>query len=129
LKTKTLGDLIYELTKLQNEHKGDYTVMVTRDSDSFFAESIDSWRGSYSKLAIGYSSYAEDSVTLDEFLCKLVDAAGEYFQGYKGGSYLMTTSTSVWCDNYGCYTCYAIKDITIDTVTNIITLVCREEEN
>lgn len=61
---------------------------------------IDSWRGSYSELALSYEG-GKDGLNRDQFIDLLRAAVGKQYYGYKGGYFLMTEDTPVWVSNYG----------------------------
>lgn len=48
-----------------------------------------------------FSASLPSSPTAGEFLEMLSKVKGNYFEGYKGGDYLMGKSTPVWVANYG----------------------------
>lgn len=62
-------------------------------------DSVDSYRGYYDHLAIGF--HAGDSITIADLLEMLRGANGGRFEGYKGGTYRMGEETPVWVANYG----------------------------
>jgi hypothetical protein len=78
-------------------------VNVVYDFGYMCPTSIDSWRGSYSELALNYESFkSEDKeLTRDRFIVMLKDAVGKTFTGYKGGDFTMTEETPIWVANYG----------------------------
>jgi len=70
---------------------------------------LDSWRGSYAELALGYTltGYdADDSnhhgkISAEELLKELKEAIGKEYTGWKGGEYTMNENTPVWVANPG----------------------------
>lgn len=62
-------------------------------------ESLDSYRGYYDHLALGFSNggWAKAGDVLKD----AQDALGRTFTGYKGGDYVMTRDTPLWAANYG----------------------------
>ena len=64
--------------------------------------SIDSSRGSYNELAIGFKFTGSMKVNGLLAICK--GALGTTYLGYKGGEFLMGEYTKVWIDNYGQWT-------------------------
>lgn len=73
---------------------------------------LDSWRGSYCELALGYTEEgAWDAVKADVFLQSLKDAIGKTYQGYKGGDFEMSETTPIWVDNYGMASSTAIVGV------------------
>jgi hypothetical protein len=62
---------------------------------------IDSYRGYYDHLALGWA--ADGSMRVDVLRALLLSAVqpGRTFTGWKGGTYRMTLYTPVWADNRG----------------------------
>lgn len=79
---------------------------VVRFSDGTCPKGIDSSRGSYSELAIGYRD--NDPPLVMDMLQWLCAAVGKTFTGYKGGEYRMYENTDVWRDQWGEWTETAI---------------------
>ena len=73
-------------------------------------DSIDSSRGSYSELALGFSFDGEQKVAQLLEICRA--AIGSTYTGYKGGEFVMELYTEVWVDNYGEWSSTEIIDIT-----------------
>lgn len=76
------------------------------DGDTLLGISgIGSWRGSYDELSFHYTSLSneEDVLSCDQIIKLIGSCIGKTFYGYKGGEYTMHIVTSVWIDNYGCY--------------------------
>lgn len=90
-----LGELIAKLEAIL-----DRTKEVVFDFDGMIPTELDSWRGSYCELAIGYDSSATPP-TLEKFLEMLKGAVGKTYEGYKGGDFVMGKATPVWIANYG----------------------------
>ena len=61
---------------------------------------VDSWRGVYAELALGWSADWR-SVPVSGLLANLESAVGATFEGWKGGNYKMEGNTTVWVDNPG----------------------------
>lgn len=61
---------------------------------------IDSWRGIYAELALGFE-FDGPAMPLSKFIDMLTAAVSHTFEGYKGGSYTMSRHTPVWVANYG----------------------------
>lgn len=89
----TLGGLIARLEPCDN------TLSVYFDFGHFAPTRLDSFRGYYEQLALGYAEEEAPSVT--ELLAELRGALGKTFSGYKGGEYVMNGHTPVWAANYG----------------------------
>lgn len=60
---------------------------------------LDSWRGVYAELAIGFEFGGQ--IGLSEFIKMLKEADGDKFIGWKGGEFRMSRSTPVWVANRG----------------------------
>lgn len=73
---------------------------VVFDFEHLHPNSIDSWRGSYEELALGFTDEGKE-MTITEFLKMLKDTLGKTLTGYKGGDYLMSKHTPIWVANYG----------------------------
>lgn len=93
LQQYTLGMLIDVLAaRAPDQH-------VWFDFGQLVPTDVDSYRGYYDHLAIGF---AEDMApTVGAFLPKLRDAVGAKFHGYKGGEYRMTRDTPLWAAKPG----------------------------
>lgn len=97
----TLGELILKLEACPNPD-----AEVYYEFHGLFPTSIDSWRGSYSELALNVSGSldrysAGAPLQVSALLTILKEAVGKTFTGYKGGEYLMGKTTPVWVANYG----------------------------
>ena len=105
----TVGELIKQLenTELmydENEYKSVYF-----DFGSAIPTNIDSWRGSYDELALGYELTGYDSkenahfsdCKADKLLEELKSAIGKTYTGWKGGDFIMSENTPIWVANSG----------------------------
>ena len=95
---------------------------VIYDFGKLFPTKIDSWRGSYSELALDYKDIDNEDIqpmTITEFVKMLKSAIGFTYIGYKGGEFTMNKNTPVWVSNYGHSSETAIINI-IDNEFNII---------
>jgi len=107
----TLGRLIEKLEKLDGE------LEVIFD-DGRIPKGLDSYRGYYCDLAIGYAiipdppepSTRVERMTVSLLLDLARPALGKTFTGYKGGDYLMNEDTPLWCSNYGISENYAVMN-------------------
>jgi hypothetical protein len=102
----TLGEILGKLKPIlekQKERENESTVKY--DFEYLFPTGIDSWRGSYSEIALDFSDYDytknKKPMTVSEFYKLIESAIGETFEGYKGGDFTMTENTPVWVANYG----------------------------
>lgn len=91
----TLGELILTL----EQWPGDSSRDVMFDFGYLYPDGLGSYRGYYDELAIRFTD--ERGATIGSFLGELRQAEGATFQGYKGGSYEMTSETPLWAANYG----------------------------
>lgn len=94
----TLGDLIAALRNVEPDKQ------VRFDFCYLVPTPVDSWRGIYAELAIGFTTdhYAKGSLfTVGELLANLQSAVGATFTGYKGGQYIMWEGTPLHVDNHG----------------------------
>lgn len=94
----TLSELI-----LKMEAVSDHGKPVVYDDGYAYPDGIDSWRGSYSELALGWSMTGAGGTpsSVAGLLAILRGAVARTFEGYKGGEYLMGENTPVWVANYG----------------------------
>lgn len=88
-----LGQLICKLKKCKSDAK------VRFDFGGFVPDGLDSYRGYYNQLALGFCEDKE--VTVAELLLEARATLGKSFSGYKGGDYVMDHGTSLWVSNYG----------------------------
>ena len=131
----SLGEMILKLepilqrkNKVIEKYKSEPTVIY--DFGELFPTSIDSWRGSYSELALNYKEYDNNDkiqpMTITEFVKMLKGAIGSTYTGYKGGEFTMKKDTPVWVANYGYSSETAIIDI-VDSEYNIILITALRE--
>ena len=107
----TLGELILKIEPLivkQEDIKKrfDEEARVIYDFGGLFPTCLDSWRGSYSELALdfkdyGYKEHQAKPMSVTSFLKMLKEALGKTFVGYKGGDFVMNKHTPIWVSNYG----------------------------
>ncbi len=128
----TVGEILLKiepLLKKQKEIKEKYghTARVFYDFCNLFPCDINSWRGSYSELALNYKSYNEsEPLEITDFYNMLKETIGKTFGGYKGGEYIMGKNTPVWVANYGDSGNTAVIDIVNDEYQIIIITGYRE---
>ena len=101
----SLGQIIAELDKLAQKQKKikekyGHEARIVFDFENLYPTNIDSWRGSYSELALEFACNGEP-MEFSAFLKMLKNAVGQTFLGYKGGEFVMTEDTPVWVANYG----------------------------
>lgn len=104
-----LGELIQKLEKCEltwREEKEPKNVCF--DFGTAIPTTLDSWRGSYDELALGYKLSGYDNndehfskTTAEALLNELKSAIGKEFTGWKGGEFHMNKSTRVWVANPG----------------------------
>ncbi|MGA9772343.1 MAG: hypothetical protein WBV94_25140 [Blastocatellia bacterium] len=83
-----------ELITILKRHEQDK--FVRYDFVHFTPDGIDSYRGYYEQLAIGYS---QKEIKVAQLLDLLKQAVGRKFEGYKGGQYAMHENTPLWVSN------------------------------
>lgn len=95
--TTQLGSLIAALSKQPADN------LVRFDFCGLVPRGVDSYRGFYDHLAIGWgpdqSAFEETKVA--GLLAILRGAVGRSFSGWKGGNYVMREDTPVWVANPG----------------------------
>lgn len=99
----SLGELIALLTPCKQD------VSIHFDFGDFRPTDVDSFRGYYDHLAIGFSDEGDPKVS--DLLAQLNAAVGKSFTGYKGGDYTMTRRTPMWVANYGRSTSTAVVGV------------------
>lgn len=99
----TLGELIAQIEAAGVYDEDGKPKDVQYDFGYIYPTVLDSWRGSYAELALGYSeNYPnENRVNAEQLLKDCKEAIGKTFEGYKGGDYVMDANTPVWVANYG----------------------------
>jgi len=93
----TLGEMISALQKC------DQDATVRFDFGGLHPASMDSYRGYYDQLAIGFESNLTGSNTgkVGWLLEQCQFSIEHVFHGYKGGEYQMSLDTPLWVANYG----------------------------
>lgn len=114
----TLGELIAKLEAIPLKHHRDFDnsdddVKVIFDFPDQYPTILDSWRGVYAELAMGYCDNEEK--LLKDLLADCKSAVGKEFSGYKGGEFVMGKSTPIWVANYGDSGNTAIVDVIHDS--------------
>lgn len=94
-----LGDLIDLLECLPQDLPVRFAHQPTHDTFLYPDESIDSWRGVYSHLALGHTT--QPGATVRGVVARLRLALGAEFTGYKGGDYIGNRDQQVFVDNCG----------------------------
>lgn len=96
----TLGNLIRKLEEFPKDRT------VRYDFCDLIPTDLDSWRGVYAELALGWSedTYPSKAPNVEQLLGRLRAADGVTYEGYKGGEYKMDMSTPIHVDNPGRYT-------------------------
>ncbi|HYD92347.1 MAG TPA: hypothetical protein VEA37_12770 [Flavobacterium sp.] len=102
----SLGVLIDEIKKAGLTKDNGEPKAIEYDFGTAFPTTLDSWRGSYSELALGYSLSGYDKhdakkPTAEQILKELESAIGKTFEGWKGGDFTMSKDTPVWVANPG----------------------------
>jgi hypothetical protein len=121
----TLGALIDALEgrKFREDGKPRH---IRYDFGNLLPSTLDSYRGFYSELALGFEDYdsrakrLKHPCSMDEYpnvvelLTKLKAANGETFFGWKGGEFTMNSETAVFVANRGDATQCGITDLFAD---------------
>lgn len=104
----SLGEIIKRIENCGSISKNNEPKTVCFDFGSAIPTTLDSWRGDYSELALGYklTGYDNDEnhlaeITVKDLLAELKSAIGKTFNGWKGGEYEMNENTPVWVANPG----------------------------
>lgn len=90
----SLGEFILKLEAIADKSKA----IVFDFGPPYCSQLMDSWRGIYAELAIGYSDSAN---TVMEVLTEAYSAIGRSFTGWKGGDFVMSRQTPLWVANAG----------------------------
>ena|ERR1700761_3291315 len=106
--TITLGELIEKLKQCRPDNE------VSFDFGYLVPTTLDSWRGVYADLALGYEVFVyrgDRPQTTQELIEKCEQALQNSYEGYKGGTYFMDEESKVWVDNWGQCTHTEIVDV------------------
>lgn len=122
----TLGEMISTLSRK------DQNASIRYDFVHFYPTTIESWRGVYAELAIGYSNVPDPEEgyvpIVAQFLAKLKEAVGKEYHGWKGGEYIMHENTPMHVANSGEAGNTIISDIIEgDREIVFVTAFCRAE--
>lgn len=100
----TLGELIRAIEEAGTKDDKGEDKDIRYDFGYMRPTHLDSWRGSYAELALGYKEEWNDrnNPTAEDILQDCKNAIGKTFEGYKGGEFIMDKNTPIWVDNYGC---------------------------
>jgi len=106
-KQLTLGELVERLEQCEQDAD------VYFDFCRYQPGVLDSYRGYYDHLALGYeeSGTGPLPVSVKALLKMCKDADGRIFHGYKGGAYEITRRTPLWVENYGHSSGTTIADV------------------
>lgn len=116
-KQATVGYLIERLSRFDSEETLRYDFVYMRPT-----KRLESYRGYYDHLALGYTDKSGEELTVKELKKMLEDSIGHDYRGYKGGTYTMYDTTPVWVANNGESGGTAIVDIEkIDCCVTIVT--------
>ena len=89
----TLGQIIDKLEKIGTKTEDGKDKTIQFDFGSAIPTTLDSWRGAYDELALGYELSGYDgegdweNTTAEKLLQELKSAIGKHFEGWKGGNY------------------------------------------
>jgi len=90
----------YKLITAIDLMKVEGSTSVYFDFGNLALTKIDSWRGDYSEMAIGYSMDRKHMAAW-EFRNMLEGCENKVYTGYKGGEFTMSMNTPIHVDNYG----------------------------
>jgi hypothetical protein len=109
------------LIELLEARPKDQTVRF--DFGGFAPKGIDSYRGYYDHLAIGYAEPEPpwEDPKVGSVLAMLREANGKTYEGYKGGDFRMDLDTPVWVANWSHSPGTTIIGVTGDYDTVILT--------
>ena len=93
---------------------------VYYDFGNFYPTTLDSWRGSYSEISLGFGNKPEGSPEIRELIKLLEEGIGNTYTGYKGGEFTMDAETPIWADDYGTSSETAIVGVIDDGYRAII---------
>lgn len=111
---RTLGEVILLLQAAPQSDK------VRLDFTDAMLKGLDSYRGYYEDLSLGYGS-AGSAMTVAQLLKIFEESVGKTYQGYKGGDFTMSTKTLVWVAPYGDTGRMLVDIKSEDGITTIIT--------
>lgn len=119
----TLRSLISQLDKLNEPDEKVYF-----DFGRMYPTEINSYRGYYEDLAIGYTEdyRKNEPQSVAEFLNQLNACLGRSFQGYKGGTYVAGEDSAIWVANWGDTTDTIITEVKV-AYSGIFLLTANEE--
>lgn len=113
--TLTLSQII---RALENANDSEKELTVCFDFGSAIPTNVDSSRGDYSHLALGYELTGYDAgerhmakMMLPDLITLLTAAKSQSFTGWKGGDYAAGKDTPVWVDNPGNWSNTAITGV------------------
>lgn len=112
----TLGEIIAKCEAIAArgyERSDGLPPTVTFDFEYLRPTTLDSWRGIYAELALGFNADG-NAPSLPDFIAMLRDAVGKTYDGWKGGEYTMSERTPVWVANPGNSGNTAIIDVVDD---------------
>jgi hypothetical protein len=126
----TLGEIILKIEPILKKQemikeKYKHEAAVVFDFEYLYPIDIDSWRGIYRELALGFES-GDNKMTVVDFYKMIKDCVGKTFTGYKGGDFVMGKNTPVWVANYGNSGNTAVIDI-IDNEYEVVIITGYRE--
>ena len=101
MKQLTLGEFISKLKECSKDYK-EQEKTIRFDFCNFEPNGIDSYRGYYDQLALGYKENSfQQELKISQVLEYCEKAIGKTFTGWKGGEYVMDEDTPLWVANSG----------------------------
>ena len=102
----SLGEVIAEIEECGTQQDNGQDKEICYDFGTAVPTDLESYRGSYNELALGYKltgydNDAESAASAKDLLQHLKKAIGKQYTGWKGGQYTMSEDTPVWVANPG----------------------------
>lgn len=126
----SLGELIEKIQSCGVLKENNEPKYVDYDFGTAIPTTLDSWRGVYRELALGYELTGYDSEKnhhgqklATDLLEHLKSAIGKTYDGWKGGEYEMDEDTPVWVANSGNVGNTAIVDV-LDDGYRLVIMTC-----
>ena len=112
-----LGQFIKKLEQLIKKHGNQRVYFGFGET---YPTDVNSWRGDYSQLALGWNCNYCQSANSEKLLRICKTAGISTFQGYKGGEYNMNYDVGLYADNWGISSQTIITNIIFDDFKFVI---------
>ncbi len=98
MKQNTLGNFIEQLEKVVDKSKH-----ITFEFPGVYPSTFASYRGCYQDIALGYETgySVGNHVDVEIILKRAIECIDKSFEGWKGGTFLMDKSSTLWVSNQG----------------------------